>query len=211
MQKRLNLELGLIRLDQIKRMCFCASCCERILPNYLAFSLIEEWGNYQRLRDVLDEIWIGLYDPSRLSGLRNISLNELVKLGPDTEDFATLFASLAGDAVSAIIYTIEACLKPEDNSAKTKIVSDLVFDSLFEYLATVNDPNIKAHIEIDNYEKEIFSYPLMVSEIENQGRDIEYLTNISTLSKDEILALKIASANHGVQPIKRGLVKARVS
>jgi uncharacterized protein YjaG (DUF416 family) len=36
---------------------FAASCCERQLPNYHAFSLMEHWGDIRALRQCVDALW----------------------------------------------------------------------------------------------------------------------------------------------------------
>src|SRR6266700_5645738 len=128
-----NIEAGLAKVSFSRRIAFGASCCERLLPNYLAFYQIEKWGNYGLLRNALDQVWTAIVDNEQRSLLGGISIDEIVALAPDTEDFDTIFTALAGDAASSIVYTIGAYLDPEKSLSDILVVSRLVIDSLFEY------------------------------------------------------------------------------
>ena len=51
------LEKELERLPPLYRIAFAASCCERLLPNYNAFSCMENLGDPSVLRNALNEVW----------------------------------------------------------------------------------------------------------------------------------------------------------
>lgn len=51
------LEQELKELPHLHRVAFAAAICERMLPNYNAFSRMKNWGNPSVPRKALDEIW----------------------------------------------------------------------------------------------------------------------------------------------------------
>jgi len=193
-------------LPLLKKLALGASCCERLLPNYLAFSLMENWGDPQRLRAALDKVWMGLVNESHLVELHNISRSDLIQIIPDTENFTTLFTSLAGDAVASIVYAIESYLNPSESTEKILLVLQVAQNSIFQYLVAVNDAEISAHIEQPSFEEAVFNYPLMTAEIDNQTSDLNLIES-SDLDSDVVQRLRVSSENSGIQPIKRGMVK----
>jgi uncharacterized protein YjaG (DUF416 family) len=95
-----------------RQIAFAASCCERMLPNYVAFSRIEKWGDPDLLRRSLDEVWYFLRG-------RPLSTNRMERLAaqcycviPHTEDFGSALASAALDAAISVTLTLEACANP---------------------------------------------------------------------------------------------------
>ncbi len=52
-----QLTRDLVALPASHRVAFAASCCERLVPNYQAFALMEDWGNPRLLRRALDAAW----------------------------------------------------------------------------------------------------------------------------------------------------------
>lgn len=51
----------LVALDNGKRLTFGGLCCERLLPNYLAFQAEAGWGDFAALRKALDCVWAHVY------------------------------------------------------------------------------------------------------------------------------------------------------
>ena len=52
-----GLEQELKQLSPLHQLAFAASICERMLPNYNAFSRMENWGDPSIPRKALNEIW----------------------------------------------------------------------------------------------------------------------------------------------------------
>jgi hypothetical protein len=52
-----SLKKELEGISPLHRVAFAASLCERVLPNYSAFSREEGWGDPSVLRAALDEVW----------------------------------------------------------------------------------------------------------------------------------------------------------
>src|SRR5687768_17005521 len=90
------------------RIAFAASCCERQLPNYQAFSLAEGWGDVTVLRHGLDEAWRLAQgcrpDIDALQELIHACENEV----PDLDYFVLgFFASLAMFASASVVDTLQ--------------------------------------------------------------------------------------------------------
>jgi uncharacterized protein len=196
----------LSRLPHLHQIAFGASCCERMLPDYYAFWQTEGWGDFSYLESVLNRIW--RYVSGDDSPLESC-LNRLTNITPDTEDFSTIYVSLAVNSVSAIAYTIESCLNPSEGSQKIALVSDLMFDSLFSYLLAVNYPFVHAHIQDQQFSESIFEYPLMSSEKLKQLTDLRLLEEATDLSCNSLLELRDSSRNIGIRAADRGLFKSR--
>src|SRR5688572_8402346 len=166
--KNLEIKGTLGELSNRKQVAFGASCCERLLPNYYAFSVIERSGDFPKLRSILDRVWKGLVDESASGELHCLSWDELIQLAPDTEDFSSLFTSLAGDAVSAVASTVRAYLDPANSLDNVVAVIDIMQDTVFQYLAIVNEPDLEPHKEEPLFEEKILALPLMLAELEWQ-------------------------------------------
>src|SRR5262245_20030701 len=103
----------LANLSFKKQLVFAASCCERLLPFYLAFSKVENWGNPALLSDALDKIW-------EIAKTEQTSNEELAILSrycqdsiPDSEDFSSPYTTMAQEAGIAIYTTLEFCRTKE--------------------------------------------------------------------------------------------------
>lgn len=187
------------------RTAFAASCCERMLPNYTAFSRMENWGRPEMLRGALDEVWEILGGrPAREEHIRPL-FETCVGLAPDTEDFQSLFVSAAGDAAGAVAYTLECCL--DGDAERAAMVGRLSTETLYQYLSMVNDPLTGVHVTDADFEEQILKAPLMLAELDKQERDIRLLQTHDTLTPAVLKELREASAYAGIRPFERGLVK----
>lgn len=108
------LEKELESLPPFHRLAFAASICERLLPNYNAFSKAENFGNFCVLRQALDEIWQFLQntsvDRTRVPQLIYDCDSDLII--PHADDFGAGYALEAQEAAFALCNTLEACLNP---------------------------------------------------------------------------------------------------
>lgn len=187
------------------RIAFAASCCERLLPNYLAFSQMEKWGKPEVLRHALDEVWRILHGhPVSETDVREI-IQSCIDLAPDTEDFQSLFVSAAGDAAAAVAYTLECCL--DGDAKRAALVGRLPTETLYQYLSRVNDPETGVHIEDPTFDEQMLRAPLMIAELEKQRRDVELLASQEALTPTLLENLKTTSSSMGIRPFERGLVK----
>jgi uncharacterized protein YjaG (DUF416 family) len=187
------------------RAAFAASCCERLLPNYAAFSRVEGWGHPEKLRAALDEVWAILGgQPAPEEHIRSL-VETCVGLAPDTEDFQSLFVSAAGDAAAAVAYTLECCL--DGDADRAAIVGRLSTETLYQYLLRVNDPLTGVHMADADFEGQMLRAPLMLAEHDRQERDLRLLQTLETLPPVLLKELRESSMSGGIRPFERGLVK----
>lgn len=186
------------------RIAFAASCCERLLPNYQAFWVMERWGNPRILRKAMDKVWAVPKDDN----LSDLEVNELQSqcsdVMPDTEDFTSFFAGLAINAVAAIIHTLIYCLNSDLN--ELLLVSRLSSESVENYLNAVNDPHTGVHAAKKQFDDWILTAPLLHAEVEKQKQDLEILSSSTDLTTTLIESLRLSSRKTGIQPFNRGLV-----
>jgi hypothetical protein len=192
-------------LPTLHRVAFAASCCERLLPNYAAFSRVEGWGRPEKLRDALDEVWHILGgQPAQEEHVRSL-VETCIELCPDTEDFQSLFVSAAGDAAAATAYTLESCL--DGAAERAAMVGRLSTETLYQYLTRVNDPVTGVHVADADFEEQMLEAPLMLAELDKQEHDLRLLQTHDTLTPALLEELRDSSASAGIRPFKRGLVK----
>lgn len=200
-----ELEGRLGELPAGHRTAFAASCCERLLPNYAAFSRVEGWGRPEVLREALDEVWAALRGgPSREERVRALA-RTCAGLAPDTEDFQSLFVSAAGDAAAAVSYTLECCL--DGDAGRAAMVGRLPVETLYQYLVRVNDPLTGVHGADEAFEEQMLNAPLMSAELDKQERDLRLLRARASLTPELLEELRKSSGEVGIRPFERGLVK----
>lgn len=201
-ESKLTQELSALPVKH--RIAFAASCCERLLPNYRAFAVMEHWGDPNLLEQALDEVWKFLEEDSLSEG----HVRELIHAGeaviPDTEDFTSLFAGAALNAASAVLYTLECCL--DGDPERAALVGRLAINTIEAYLHIVNDPDTEVHAADSALDEWIQQAPMMTAEVEKQRQDVELLKYQTGLDSDLLHSLRRASGLMGIQPFARGLV-----
>lgn len=205
-EKQLAQEVGALPLQH--RVAFAASCCERLLPNYRAFTAIEHWGNPQLLRQALDEVWNFLQGEAIPEERIQILTQEIYAVIPDSEDFSSLFADLAIDAGAAIVYTLQMCV--DGDIQRVLWVSRASTNTVYQYLGATTDPKTQVHQEDHKFEAWIWKTPLMVAELEKQWRDLQTLKARQVFDPVFLEEVRTSSRVLGVQPIARGIVKEDV-
>lgn len=197
---------SLSSLPDTHRVGFAASCCERLLPNFEAFSKMENWGDPSVLRRALDIVWTVVtgvsLDPKELAEL----VAEIEPLIPDTEDFASIFTSAAQDAAASLTYTLECCRSGEVQLAA--LPARLAIGTLDIYLNIVNDVKVDVpHVADAVFEEWLSQSPLIKEEFAKQEKDLELLHSVVEIDTVVLVKLRDLSKTIGIQPFKRGLVK----
>jgi len=176
-------------LSLLHQVAFSASCSERLFPNYLAFSKVENWGDPCKLRAALETVWENL----EVGVLPSMGLSELIQecslVIPDTDDFKTPLVSSALDAGTAIVGTLELC--KSGNWRHAVDVAGFARDTVYMTLSA------------QGFEAEMTRHPWMIREIAKQEEDLELLANSRILSTAVVLRLRHAwkSQNHGLSNI----------
>ena len=183
-------------LPPLHRVAFAASCCERLLPNYEAFSSEMRWGSPGILRSGLDYVWRVLerkqVDHSEVQRL--VQLCE--KIIPDTEEFSSAYTSAALDAGTAVVETLRLLI----DSTPQRLVDIATFsrDTVDMFIQQ------RDHLDFNTdpaFENKICRDPLMVRELTRQDRVLKQLSDQPTLDRFFIKRLRDDAYNHGVSNI----------
>lgn len=182
------------RLDQLldeQQLAFGASCSERLLPNYLAFLNDTGWGNIEPLRRALDLVWAFLGGQS----YSDESVRELTTLceevAPDSDDFTSLYVSLAQDACFSICGLLDFLLDSDVN--KILQAATYAISSVDLYVQEIESMDSNA----PDLEREILMHPLMQRELKKQREDLENITQKQVLDASFLAQLKDSSHNGG--------------
>jgi hypothetical protein len=185
------IEDRLVRLPERHRIAFAASCCERLLPNYAAFSRMTGWGDVQALRTALDRAWAALSGDALDEAERRDLIAACDRHSPDTENFTSELTSAALDAAAAVNETLQCLSDPTASRAAT--VGQFAVDTVHMFLQVQCglDP------QQPDFEVRIFAHPLMVAEIENQLSALDTLSGIERLTAELLQELRTTYSRRG--------------
>jgi uncharacterized protein YjaG (DUF416 family) len=189
-----------------QRLCFAASICERLIPNYTAFSTMEHWGDPLVFRVSLNKVWEYLEQGSLSEADVKHVIEQCLDLVPDSDEFSTLFVAAAQNAASAIIYTLESCL--DGDTKRIALVARLAVETIIDYSLRVNDPDTGIHGPNHRLEDWAEHSPLLLAEIEKQAFDIRSVKSREKVDSALLNELRSSSQRFGIQPFVRGMLKA---
>jgi uncharacterized protein YjaG (DUF416 family) len=199
------LERALEELPRRNRVAFAASCCERLLPNYHAFTLVESWGDLAPLVDGIDLVWHYLATGTLPEPhARKLAL-ACEAAAPDMEDFGSLYAPAALDAAASVAYTLEGCLT--DDVRPIADVASLARETIYLYLHRIGQPTPlepQAGAFIEDW---VQHSPLMQQELAKQQQDLLDLQQRTLLTPEFLLSLRTSSQGLGLQPFLRGIMQ----
>ncbi|NUQ77789.1 MAG: DUF416 family protein [Polyangiaceae bacterium] len=162
-QKTRNM-LSKLRVHQ--QLALGAACCERMLPSYEAFVQEVGWGDIAPLRRALDAVWKACEEKP----LSNLELRDLLSqcemCAPNSEDFDSLYTSLAQDAAFAICALLDFLFDGDLN----RIVS--VFQMATDSVDLIVQEREGMDPRDSFRESKILKHPLMQQELVRQRRDI---------------------------------------
>jgi hypothetical protein len=183
-----------VRLDQMgdrQQLAFGASCSERLLHNYLAFLNDTGWGDIAPLRDALDLVWAFLcgrpYPDDSVKHLRTLCEAE----APDSDDFTSLYVSLAQDACFSICALLDFLLSSDVD--KIVVAATYATDSVDLYVQEIEDMDSNA----PDVEERILAHVLMQRELRKQKDDLEAIAQARILDASFFIQLKNSSSNEG--------------
>lgn len=185
----LRKKLDLMRDQQ--QLAFGASCCTRLLPNYLAFLNDTGWGDIKPLRESLALVWAFL-EGQAYSAETVKQLTALCEVAtPDSDDFTSLYVSFAQDACFSICGLLDFLL----GSDAGKIVQAATYatDSVDLYVQEIEnmDPNSP------DLERRILAHPLMQRELQKQRENLESIAQAPILDASFLTQLRDSSNNKG--------------
>ena len=185
------------RLPRTHRVVFAAACCERLLPNYAAFTREVHWGDPHALREALDYIWRTVSGGS----VDRDEINRLIKqcdaVIPDTEDFETSFVSAALDAGTAVVGTLRSL--PDGDTKHVLEVTSYCRDTVHMYIQDRDDLDYRDPL----FDTKIEQDPLMKRELERQAAILSKLANNPVLDDSLLKSIRDESADGGRSNIGR--------
>jgi uncharacterized protein YjaG (DUF416 family) len=196
----------LTMLDKLSvemRCAFGASCAERLYPMYKAFSIEAKWGEPERLRQAIDDLW----SVATLATVTvDYSEDTLLDLAPRSAEHPSRFTFAAQHAVSCVIHAWNSRrARTSDEAAWCSIVNR---DCISEYLEWLTCPyyvNPNEQIRSELSAIDWFPHALMQHEVRKQLKDLELLGNVPRLDEATVFTLRVAGAR-GVAPFDRHLV-----
>lgn len=192
-----SLKRQLDRLPRSHRTAFGATCCERLLPNYSAFTREVGWGKPQILRAAVDYVWAALASGRVDRGEVDRFIERCDAVIPDTEDFATSSVSAALDAGAAVVETLRSLL--DGDTKRIVDVASFCRDTVDMYIQDRDDLDYKDAL----FETKIAEDPLMRRELARQSEILSELANNSILDGALLKRLRDESADSGRSNIGR--------
>jgi uncharacterized protein YjaG (DUF416 family) len=175
------------RLAPRARVAFAASCCERLLPNYRAFSADENWGSPEVLREGLDLAWrfarAGSFEIEQARSLRD----RCEASAPDTEDFRHPLTSAALDAAVAICETLDCCLSGDVKRSQAAAIA--ARDTVYMFVQPDGTPMS---------DEWIYSQPIMKAELAKQRADLLELERGGTTDRGSLVGFQSRSCPGGL-------------
>ena len=165
-----TLKAQLEHLDERRQLAFGAVCCERLLPNYEAFSRDAGWGDVAPLRHALDRIWDYLGGANLGAEEADAALEACEVVVPDSEDHASPYVTAAQDACFAVCALYDFVLDPQSDHIAD--VTRFATDSVDLYVQEIeqmrpDDPQL---------EQKIAGHQLMQRELAQQKRDLDAIS-----------------------------------
>lgn len=152
-----QIDKGLQKSTDFKRILFGIDICKRLLPDYKDFELKDKWGDSDTLIKAISFIeTIENNDSIDLEKL-NLLINLVDKIIPDTEDFSDWEVSYALNASVSVIELLSYIKDKDYNHIKT--ISTLMTDNI-DFKIQMENSNIS--------DKEIDNHPMLIEEFKYQ-------------------------------------------
>jgi uncharacterized protein YjaG (DUF416 family) len=158
-------------LRDSSRIAFGVACCERLVPNYAAFSHEVQWGNENVLKETIERLWEHCLEKCLLQGEVERLTKACELAAPDSEAFSSPLTTFAQDAAFAVCSVLDYL--SEHRVEKIAQASSYAIDTVDLYVQEVE--NMKPNTA--DLEERIKNHPLMQNEIGNQLADLDFLEN----------------------------------
>lgn len=181
-----KLEDRLLKLSNEQQLLFGMLCCERLLPNYIAFQRDTGTGDSGALRKSLDLIWLVLEQGQPAREDTEAAISACESAAPNSDDFSSLYVTSAQDACFAVCCLLDFLL--ETDVKKIVQAATYATDSVDLYVQ-----EIEGHDPQDaSLEQKILSHSLMQKELANQESDLKWLEYADEISQDLVSSLRQA-------------------
>lgn len=140
---------NLKKLDRNTQILFANLVSEFQFPFYVKFEEKYQYGSSEKLRSVIDEIYVVVNTYNLIADQDIEDLENVVdSISPDTNDFGGLLGSLALNAASSVTETLRM-LREEETDQLRNIIS-LYFDSFDFYYSGLNVDDEERKRSINN-------------------------------------------------------------
>lgn len=184
-----DIEKDIVNLNFVQLHLCGLVVCERLLPNYKAFSDQVKWGDAPYLRSVLDHAWRAVGAEMDLANTEDI-LSQTSALIPDSDDFPGPVAGLAQYAAAALCHLLESMKSNSiEHIAHIRI---LALDSVDAYIQVTSGSSQRL-IDREDFVSEwerIDNDPLMQAEIKRQKNEIEQISALKAIDREIVFRLK---------------------
>jgi len=172
------------------RIAFAASCCERLLPAYEAFSNEDDWGDAGVLREALDAVWSAVPGSGLDEGDARRLAAEVEEQVPDLDDpFTSVFTAPAQNAAVAVVRCVEcAGSGSADDAGK---VADASIDAFEAYVDQTEGEGSEFDAE------RVTSSPVYKGEVSDQQRDLATLAEHAELEPEVVEQIRARSRATG--------------
>jgi uncharacterized protein YjaG (DUF416 family) len=177
--KKEQLQEKIINLNPESQLSFAIILCERFLPNYFAFYLMEHWGNPMVLLNAVD-LLKNVVLTNNWNDPELLRLDQLTEeITPDMDDFpANTLASLALD-VSSMIHEC-FCFAQTQQGNHIWQCSQIVFSSLEMYIQKRD--NLRYDLTYKELTEHLNNDKLILNEITFQNDLLDELKNTIKIS-----------------------------
>lgn len=181
----------LAQLSTERQLAFGAACCERLLPNYVAFQQDSSFGEVAPVRKALDLVWASLEGRSFSAGEVEEATIVCESAAPSSEDSSSLFVTAAQDACFAICSLLDFLHGCDVD--KIVQVATYATDSIDLYVQETenlspNDPHLDGRI---------LAHHLMQRELRQQDIDFEAVKQARLVNHEFLVELKSLWNNDG--------------
>lgn len=172
------------QLDARRQLTFGAACCERLLPNYEAFSQDACWGDATPLRHALDRIWAHLGGAVLAADEAGTALEACEAAVPDSEEHTSLYVTAAQDACFAVCALYDFVQDPQADHIAD--VARFAIDSVDLYVQEIE----RMHPDDPRLEHKITNHWLMQRELAQQESDLEAVCAASSMGSTLLAELR---------------------
>jgi uncharacterized protein YjaG (DUF416 family) len=185
LERRESLRQQLSLLPYAHGLAFAAFCCERLVPVFVAFSLMADVGNPKVVLQALDLVWRYLKEGAS-EGELALLLERRNIVHPEVEDVkynSDLLYHPAWDAEGAVFAILISCFHTRPDTLVAIINrSTNVIDF---YISSVSMPDLGFTsdyvAESEDFRAQMFDSPLMREELAKQQKDLDTLKSQAAL------------------------------
>jgi uncharacterized protein YjaG (DUF416 family) len=171
-------EKPLLELPFSHLLTFIYFVAKRMIPNYVAFSKTEQWGDSKIVNEAANLLRTIILEKRSIKPQELEILEKLNSATPDMENFGSLLSTSALDTCIILYETISAL--QSNNIEAIVSLATLPFNAVQMYVEELNELDYNKK----NYDVVVFSHPLIEKEIEFQEKIYTLILNQKEISKE---------------------------